>query len=114
MYKAEAVIDYIVYQEPLDESHVYWCSSSSLWTRAYLAIGQNWKCESVEKQSTKALMFISFKVWKTSSALEVFRLSNTHCLPQAVNYSGIQNIVLVPELIKMAVVFVRGSDCNHS
>lgn len=83
---------------------VYWCSSSSLWTRAYLAI----------KQSTKALLFISFKVWKTSSALEVFRLSNTHCLPQAVNYSGIQNIVLVPELIKMAVVFVRGSDCNHS
>lgn len=67
------------------------------------------------RKQNKPLLFLSFKVWITSSALEVFRLSNPHCLPQTVNYSGIQNIVLVPELkIKMAVVFVRGSDCNHS
>lgn len=111
---AEAVIDYIVYQKPSDESHVCWCLSSPLLTMANLAVGQNLKCESVEKQSPKALLFLSFKAWKTSSALEVFRLSNTHCLPHRVNYLEIQNIVLVPEHIKMAGVFVRGSDCNRS
>lgn len=103
----------LLYMKLMKSRAIGWISP--LWTIAYLAVGQNWKCESVGKQSTKARLFLSFKiVWKTSSAFEVSRLSNTPCLPTTVNHSEIQNIVLVPEFIKMALVFVRGSDCNHT